>query len=231
MVRPTMRPSTPLALLFAACASAAAAQTPSPAAPNSEERVKTAEELKRESVQGAATAPLRDLNMMRAKIPPVLLHAMADPYARPPKGYNCRALIALVKPLDDALGSDLDRIVAEDQDVMERSRETALGAAADLASDAIPFRGWVRKLTGAERHDRLVRDAIFSGGVRRAYLKGLGEAKGCNPPATPSHEKAGTPPPDPSRRFVPRFPTRQPEPPRSGAPQSPVGTAPSAPRR
>jgi hypothetical protein len=216
-----------LSLVFAA--GGAAAQSPPP--PTAEERVKTAEELKRESVQGAATAPLRDFNVMRAKIPPVLLQAMADPYARPPKGYNCRALIALVRPLDDALGPDLDRVVAEDQDVMERSRETALGAAADLASEAIPFRGWIRKLTGAERHDRLVRDAIFSGGVRRAYLKGLGEAKGCNPPATPSHEKAGTPPPDLSRRFTPRFPTRQPDPPRSGAPQSPAGTAPSAPRR
>ncbi|WP_309092531.1 hypothetical protein [Phenylobacterium sp.] len=204
-------------------ASTAAAQTPPP---SPEERVKTADELKRESVQGAATAPLRDLNVVRAKIPRVLLEAMADPYARPPKGYNCRALIALVRPLDDALGPDLDRIAVEDQDVMDRSKETALGVAADLASDAIPFRGWVRKLTGAERHDRLVRDAIFSGGVRRAYLKGLGEAKGCNPPATPSHEKAGTPPPDPTRRFVPRFPTRAPD-----GPQSPAGTPPSAPRR
>lgn len=215
--------ATALALILA---SHAAAQAPPPPPAGADERVKTAEELKRESVQGAATAPLRDFNVMRAKIPPVLLQAMADPYARPPKGYNCRALIALVRPLDEALGPDLDRVIAEDQDVMERSRETALGAAADLASDAIPFRGWIRKLTGAERHDRLVRDAIFSGGVRRGYLKGLGEAKGCHPPATPSHEKAGTPPPDPNRRFVPRFPTRQPD-----APQSPAGTPPSAPRR
>ncbi|MGA0604505.1 hypothetical protein ACO2Q0_00770 [Phenylobacterium sp. VNQ135] len=224
-----MRATTALALILAGLASTAAAQPQPTRPPASEpqERVKTADEIKRESVQGAATAPLRDLNVMRAKIPPVLLEAMADPYARPPKGYSCRALIALVQPLEDAMGPDLDRIAVEDQDVMERSRETALGAAADLASDAIPFRGWVRKLSGAERHDRLVRDAIYAGGVRRAYLKGLGEAKGCNPPATPSHEKAGTPPPDPSRRFIPRFPTRQP----AAAPQSPAGTAPSAPRR
>lgn len=220
---------TALAPILAAAgllqATAAAAQPP-PGPVDAPGRVKTADELKRESVQGAATAPLRDLNVVRAKIPRVLLEAMADPYARPPKGYTCRTLIPMVQALDDALGPDLDRIAVEDQDVMERSRETALGAAADLASDAIPFRGWVRKLTGAERHDRLVRDAIFSGGVRRAYLKGLGEAKGCNPPATPSHEKAGTPPPDPNRRFIPRFPTRTPD-----APQNPGGTAPSVPPR
>lgn len=226
-----MRATTVSSLIFAAVATAAAAQPViQPPPPPADERVKTAEELKRESLEGAATAPLRDLNVLRAKIPPVLLQAMADPYARPPKAYRCEQLIALVRPLDEALGPDLDRIAVEDQDIMERSRETAFGVAADLASDVIPFRGWIRKLTGAERHDRLVRDAIFAGGVRRAYLKGLGESKGCNPPATPSHEKAGAPPADP-RRFAPRYPTRRPDPPRPGAPQSPAGTDPSAPRR
>lgn len=207
-----------IALCVAGAAALAAGETMA--------QVKTADEIKRESLQGAATTPLRDLNVLRAKIPPVLLEAMADPYARPPKGYRCADLITLVKPLDDALGPDLDRIRVEDEDFLERSRETALGAAADLAADAIPFRGWVRKLTGAERHDRLVRDAIISGGVRRAYLKGLGEARGCNPPATPSHERAGTPPPRVDKRFIPRFPTRTP-----AAPQSPAGTSPSGSRR
>jgi hypothetical protein len=65
----------------------------------------------------------------------------------------------------------------------------------------------VRKLTGAERHDHLVQDAITAGAVRRAYLKGLGEAKGCNPPATPSHQLAGSPVIDQSMK--PKFPIRQ----------------------
>jgi hypothetical protein len=56
-----------------------------------------------------------------------------------------------------------------------------------LASSAIPYRGCVRRLSGAERHDRLVQAAIEAGAVRRGYLKGLGEARGCDPPATPSH--------------------------------------------
>ena len=50
----------------------------------------------------------------------------------------------------------------------------------------------MRKLSGAERHDKLVQAAIIAGFTRRAYLKGLGETKGCNPPATPSHERAGS---------------------------------------
>lgn len=231
-----MRPMIPLRLtlalmLLAAPAAAqvkpAAAPPASAPAPSEADRMKTTSQVNRESLEGAATAPLRDLNVLRTKIPQVLLEAMADPYARPPKNFKCPQLVALVQPLENALGPDIDRIPIEDDDYLDRGRQAAFGAAADYASDAIPFRGWVRRLTGAERHDKMVRDAIISGGVRRAYLKGLGEAKGCNPPATPSHEKAGSPVPSVEKRFSPRFPTRS----SPAAPQSPAGTPPSAPRK
>lgn len=169
---------------------AAAPLPPPPPPPDPANRVKTSDDLKRGSVEGAATAPLRDLNMVRAKIPEVLLQALDDPYARPPRSFKCSALAALIRPLDEALGPDLDRVPVGDENLMDRGKSTALGAAADLASDAIPFRGFVRKLSGAEAHDRLVQSAIVAGNVRRAYLKGLGESKGCLPPATPSHERA-----------------------------------------
>jgi hypothetical protein len=200
--------------------------SPAPPPARLSEPVRTSDQLKRESVKGAATAPLRDLNVMRAQIPEVLLQAMADPYARPPRNYKCPQLIALVQPLDEALGADIDRINIEDQDMMERGRETALGVAADFASDAIPFRGWVRKLSGAERHDRLVRDAITAGAVRRAYLKGLGESKGCTPPATPSHERAGAAPLEVKRGpLTPKYPTKA----GPAAPRKTAGTPPSVP--
>ncbi|HVI33006.1 hypothetical protein [Phenylobacterium sp.] len=167
-------------------------------------RVQTSTEAKRETMTGAVSAPLRDLNVLRTKIPDVLLQAMADPYARPPNT-RCNTLIALVQPLDEALGADLDVPQTTEDDLL--SRETAYGAVASVTSDAIPFRGWVRKLTGAERHDEYVQAAITAGGVRRAYLKGLGESKGCKPPATPSHVKAGTP--VVTQGFKPKFPTRK----------------------
>ena len=53
------------------------------------------------------------------------------------------------------------------------------------AADVIPFRGWVRRLTGAERYSREVAAAIAAGTIRRAYLKGLGAAAGCSAPAAP----------------------------------------------
>lgn len=122
------------------------------------------------------------MNIVRTKIPRILLEAMDDPYQRPARA-DCRTLIALVQPLDAALGEDIDRNPPqENEDLMDRGRkaagDAALGAIASTAQDLIPLRGWVRKLTGAERHDKLVQSAIASGAVRRAYLKGLGDEPG-----------------------------------------------------
>jgi hypothetical protein len=170
------------------------------------DRVQTTGDANRENLSGPVKAPLRDLNLLRTKIPDVLLAAMADPYARPSRRATCAELIALVRPLDDALGADLDAPSTDEDDLVQKGRESVLGAVAGVTTDVVPFRGWVRKLSGAERHDKLVQTAIGAGAVRRAYLKGLGEAKGCPPPATPSHELAGRE--VITQEFRPRYPTR-----------------------
>lgn len=168
-------------------------------------KVQTTAEADRSGVKGVAESPLRDLNVLRTKIPDVLLQALADPYERPGAG-RCADLVARLKLLNDALGADLDTPSKDEDDLLDKGKTTALGVASSAASDVIPFRGWIRKLSGAERHDRYVQAAITSGAVRRAYLKGLGEAKGCNPPATPSHQLAGTPVMDQSMK--PKYPIR-----------------------
>ena len=67
--------------------------------------------------------------------------------------------------------------VASSSRVPKGSRTNATrwpcGLSSGAASDVIPFRGWIRKLSGAERHDKYVQAAITAGAVRRAYLKGL----------------------------------------------------------
>jgi hypothetical protein len=172
---------------------------------NGSPKVETTSEANRESIKGAAESPLRDVNMLRTKIPEVLLYAEADPYSRPPPGWKCADLILMVRPLDDALGDDLDG-PAHQEGMTEKGKGSVLGLAAGAASDMIPFRSWVRKLSGAERHDELVQKAILAGAVRRSYLKGLGEARGCNPPATPSHVLAGSE--IPSQAVKPRYPIK-----------------------
>ncbi|USQ94011.1 hypothetical protein [Caulobacter sp. RL271] len=209
-------------------------QASAPPSQDDEGRIKSTSEANRDGITGAMQAPLRDVNLVRTKIPRVLLEAMDDPYQRPAKA-DCKSLIALVRPLDVALGEDIDRVPpADNEDLMDRGRKAAggaaLGAVASAAQDMIPMRGWVRKLTGAERHDRLVQSAVASGAVRRAYLKGLGEARGCDPPATPQHKPPpeppvvdpGMPPPrDPYGPRKPRFPINKEE--LAPAPQGPRG--------
>jgi hypothetical protein len=199
-------------LAFTALAATLAAA--SPAAFAQDTKVQTTSEANRESIAGAAKAPLRDLNVIRTQVPDVLVQALAEPYDRP-KTKKCQELISLIQPLDEALGPDIDiPPTEEERSAMERGRPMALGAVAGLASDAIPFRGAVRYLTGAAKHDEYVQSAILAGSARRAYLKGLGEARGCKPPATPSHVRAGSTPPAAvnagiDRGLKPRYPIRR----------------------
>jgi len=168
-------------------------------------QIQTTNQANRESVEGAVASPLRDVNVLRTKIPEVLLASMNDPYDRPVPA-TCARITALILPLNGALGADLDEPAIDEDDLVNRGNGAVLGVMASAASNAIPFRGWVRKLSGAEKHDNLVNAAITAGAVRRAYLKGLGESRSCFPPATPSHVKAGEPPVrDPSK---PRYPIR-----------------------
>ena len=148
-------------------------------------RIQTTDQANRENLVGAASSPLRDMNVVRTKIPPVLLDALADPYAMPPSR-SCEALAGQVNTLTDALGPDLDVILAEVRQTGEQMvGDQVMGMAVGAAQDLIPLRSWVRRLSGAERHDRLVRSAITAGVVRRAYMKGLGQAGGCPAPAAP----------------------------------------------
>jgi hypothetical protein len=142
------------------------------------------------AIQQAAEAPLADLNLVQRKIPPVLQGAMLAPYALPPH-HTCADLSGEVAALDAALGPDLDTpATAADPGLLARGTRAIGDAANDAlkgaAESVIPFRGWVRRLDGAERHSKEVAAAIAAGSVRRAYLKGVGQTLGCAVPAAPA---------------------------------------------
>lgn len=136
----------------------------------------TSAEANTESLGSAVAAPLRDINMVRSEIPDLLKKAQADPYAPPSPG--CAPLKAEIDQYDAVLGDDYDDRGGDKKDGENLSRPV-LGVVASTITDVIPMRGWVRRLTGAERHDQMVRDAIKAGFVRRGYLKGLYNAGTC----------------------------------------------------
>lgn len=129
------------------------------------------------SLTEAATQPIRDLGLAREKTPEILLTAAANPYAPPPA--NCTALAAEIAALDEVLGKDVDST--------EKSKNPNFigGLAVDAVQSAVklPFRSVVRRLSGAERRDRAIRQATLAGTARRSYLKGAVNGQGCNNPA------------------------------------------------
>lgn len=137
-----------------------------------------------QKVSTAATTPLSDFNLVRADIPEVLRAAQQAPYG-PPADPSCAGLAAAVKALDEVLGPDLDSPPGEGgPGLLERGEDVATGALQRTAEGVVPFRGWVRKLSGAERYSRLVTASIVAGGVRRGFLKGQAVASHC--PAPPA---------------------------------------------
>lgn len=134
-------------------------------------------------VGDAAITPLNDLNIVKADIPAVLVSAQKNPYLVP-AAQNCVALALEIRALDAVLGADLDTLVSEgDPALMERAgsavKDHAVGAVRRTAEGLVPFRGWVRKLTGAERHSKHVNACVMAGSVRRAFLKGIAAAQSC----------------------------------------------------
>jgi hypothetical protein len=160
--------------------------------PPPDQRLLTPEQLGRAGVmKGVVEQPFRDFNLMRSKIPPVLLEAETDAYERPSPS-TCAGISFQIQRLDDALGPDLDQPVStEHPSLLARgggqARNAGLDAMRTGVQSQIPFDGVIRVLSGAQHHDHEVMAAIQAGAIRRGYLKGLGEAHGCMPPALPRH--------------------------------------------
>ncbi|WP_290644001.1 hypothetical protein [Aquabacterium sp.] len=136
----------------------------------------------------AAATPLNDLNLVRDEIPEVLQNAAKEPYLKPADA-NCALVTTEIHQLDDVLGADLDAPESDEPSLLDRGTDaaenTAVGAIQRTAEGLVPFRSWVRKLSGAERHSRRMAAAITAGSIRRAFLKGVAASQGCviKPPA------------------------------------------------
>lgn len=129
--------------------------------------------------EDVAMTPIKDLNLAKDEIPSVLLAAAAAPYAS--TGIRtCAQISEAIAPLDAALGPDMD--IADS----ENDRISAGSVAKSVVASFVPFRGILRELTGAAEHQRDFQAAIYAGSVRRGFLKGMGQQKGCKYPARPA---------------------------------------------
>ncbi|HVR91586.1 MAG TPA: hypothetical protein VHG29_10915 [Novosphingobium sp.] len=120
--------------------------------------------------------PLDDLNLRKEDLPALLIAAQDRPYDL--TGLRrCPQIAAAVGELDAVLGHDID---------MPQGNQTDMSAgrvAREAVASFIPFRGLIRELSGANGQERKLQVAIYAGTARRSFLKGVGEARGCNYPA------------------------------------------------
>ncbi len=166
------------ALVLALCASPALARQSEPAV----DRQPDAEDV--------AMTPLTDLNLSKDPIPPILIAAVATPYADTDLK-TCAGITAAIAELDAVLGPDMD-VVESDRDRISWGK-----IATSAVGSFIPFRSVVRELSGAADHKRDFQSAIYAGAVRRGFLKGIGQQKGCAYPARPAFARVGV---DPAKR-------------------------------
>jgi len=173
--------------LLLAFAGLALATTPALAQQRQTEQAKPAEPVKDDDpgrpitnrdvgAKDVALTPLSDLNIRKGEIPPLLITAQEQPYSLVGMT-RCPQLAAAIGELDAVLGEDIDVAQAKGQRISPgRVAQSALGS-------FIPFRGVIREVSGANNQERKIQAAIYAGTARRAFLKGVGQQRGCRYPA------------------------------------------------
>ena len=139
-----------------------------------------------EGLPGAVSTPFNDLNITRTEVPQRLALIVSS-YETLPKA-DCRSIAVEVVELTNILGPDTDAPPNAQDAGLKMGDDAAaliLQQVTSTMADFIPFRSAVREATGASAHERRLRTAYERGVARRAYLKGVGAAKGCAPPAAP----------------------------------------------
>ena len=130
----------------------------------------------------AALSPLEDLGIRKRKIPPTLKQIAENPYAMPAT-LECDSLKQEMAQIDTLLGPDVDQpkmALTAAEEYAQTGGEMAQDAVVGFVraqTNVIPLRSIVRRITGANKNEKEVNNAIQAGNLRRAYLRGLAEAK------------------------------------------------------
>ncbi len=148
----------------------------------------------RRGVADAAYIPLRDVNVMRPEIP-LLLRNLQYPYSTGTLS-DCAAVTREIGQLDGVLGRESYQ-PGPDRNIWDRGgdflEEQTIEAVESTAEDLIPFRSWVRRISGASRAEREALRAFANGQQRRTFLRGYGASLGCPgiiPPPPPQPHQA-----------------------------------------
>lgn len=149
----------------------------------------------REGITDAARTPFRDVGIIRPEIP-VILRNLTYPYSTVTLAPGCTAVAYEISQLDAVLGPESFQ-PGPDRNIWDRGgdfvEDQAIDAVRGTAQDLIPFRSWVRRLSGASAAEREALRAFANGQQRRTFLRGYGASLGCTnmipapPPVRPAN--------------------------------------------
>lgn len=121
------------------------------------------------------TQPIRDAGLMSVDIPDPLVRATIDPYALPDDA-SCAEVRSEIGALSGVLGSDL---VADAGPPGGRVGRLAEAGGRAAVNSLIPFRTFVREVTGAAPAQRRFQAAVDLGYARRGFLRAVYRLRNC----------------------------------------------------
>lgn len=146
--------------------------------------------------------PFRDLGFITDEIPEKLASAANDPYEQP-SDKKCKAIKEEIASLNELLGQDkydakvLLANADEGPSYLAEGAQMVSGMAVAKATRlaSLPFRGVIRRISGAAAHDEATKNAIQAGEIRRAYLRGMADSPTMNCYKQPKKGKTAKPKP------------------------------------
>ncbi|MBS0331209.1 MAG: hypothetical protein JSS35_00440 [Proteobacteria bacterium] len=138
------------------------------------------------------------LGLTGADVPPLLAQVKADPY-KAPTAPACDTIPVELTQLSSLIGPDLDSgIAAPEQTLTQKGMEAAKGF--------VPYSGVVRFVTGANKKDKEMREAVLAGYARRGFLRGMQVNLKCGAAAQTAAQAAAS---DPQPADPPKAPAKK----------------------
>lgn len=161
-----------VSLGFIASALPASAQNQAADKPRTTEKV----------AEDVVTQPVQDVGIDKKDIPQNLIAIQDKPYSL--AGIKtCAQIRSAIGDMDAVLGEDLDAPYEATRD--DKRKDTAGKVGGLIVNSIIPFRSVIREISGAAAQERRYNAAVYAGVVRRSFLKGIGQQRGCKYPAAP----------------------------------------------
>lgn len=131
------------------------------------------------NIGNALTSPLSDLNLVKNDIPNELINLNNENVTKINYDLNCENIFKEKNDLKNIIFVKND----DDKSLINKSENLinnyATNSISKITQDSIPFRGFIRKITGAEKYNKKYLEAFKNGENRFYFLNGVEYSLNC----------------------------------------------------